>query len=154
MIPRRLTNRPVLRGKQSKADSQRHKVYSMERCYVGWAVGTKTSMEVICSVRNHACREWGVPIPAIEQETRQGTYGSCTETAIHLNIDHDGQNLATFLHELAHWIQWHKCPDTEDHGGTFVGIYRYLLDRYNMLPAYAFDAMCKEWDVKVCKVNP
>ncbi len=154
MIPRRLIQKPKLRGKPSKSDHQRHRLYSMERTFIGWVVGTETNAQTLVAVRDHACREWGIPRPKITEETRKRVYGSCTDEEISLNVSYDGHNMSVFLHELAHWIQFHKYPDTEDHGPCFVGIYRYLLDRYKMMPAYAFDACCEHWGVKVSKVVP
>ena len=155
-VPRRLTMIPTLTGKPTKEDYQRQRVYGMEKCILGWSVGTTTDLDVICAVRDHACREWRCDPPPLAKETRNRVYGSATDEEIRLNPDFDGQNMSVFLHELAHWISDKRCPDTEGchHGPKFVGVYRYLLDRYNMLPRYAFDAMARRWEVNCQYVTP
>lgn len=149
MIPQRLTRRARLTGRKIKSDPQRHKVYSMERTIVGWAVGTQTCSTVLSDVISHACREWNVDVPLLEIERRRNVYGSCSDDSINLNPKYDGMNLAVLIHELAHWISDRVFDSPgHDHGPRFVGVYRYLLDRYNMLPNYSFDAMCRHWDVE------
>ncbi len=154
MIDRRLTNRPRMKGKSPKDDTQRHRVYSMERTLVGEIIGSKTDMEVLENVVRHACREWRCDLPCWGKEPRARVYGSTTDTEIRLNPDFDGQTMGVMLHELAHWITDRVFPEATDHGPDFCGVYRYLLDRYNVLPVYCFDVLAAHWDVEHNVVDP
>lgn len=159
MIDRRLTRKPRLSGKPIKADPQRHRVYSMERTIVGQAVGTHTDSKVLNDIVRHACREWGVERPNCgwSAETRPSVYGSCDDDSIRLNPLYDGDNTAVLLHELAHWLTFkvfEASDDLQDHGPEFMGVYRYLLDRYNMIPSVAFDALMQRWDIEYLVLKP
>jgi len=149
VIDRRLTQQQRIKGKEIKADPQRHLIYSMERTFVGSVVGSGTRLQVLEDVVAHACREWRVPAPTIGVEKRKRVYGACTESEIRLNPDYDGMTMGVVLHELAHWITDRKYGhlDLEDHGEYFAGVYRYLLDRYNFFPSIAFDALAKQFGV-------
>jgi hypothetical protein len=121
----------------------------MERTICGMAVDTQTKLSTLLSILHHACREWKVPVPALRREKTPYVYGSTDDTSICLNPEYGGLNTATLLHELAHWIhekRGYACA--EHHGPAWAGIYAKLLDRYNVLPIEAFEAMAKRWQVE------
>jgi hypothetical protein len=69
--------------------------------------------------------------------------------SIRLNRGFHGANLCTLAHELAHYI----CDDTYDnheaHGKQFVAIYMHLLDKYRILPSFAFRTLAKKHRVAI-----
>lgn len=154
MIDRRLTRRPTLSHRwECKKDPQRHRFYSMERTIVAGSVKTITSPGCMDDIVRHACREWKVPVAELGVETRSRVYGSSNVDGIYLNPNYDGHNTLTLLHELAHWIQQHIWPGSEDHGPEFASIFLELLDRYNYMPRYATKAMYDHWGIRTMALD-
>lgn len=138
---------------KSKSDPQRHLVYRMERNdLVGMSINTAAPLEHLQAVAAHACRKYGVPQVKVSifNDPEDRAYGySYADGRIRLNKGHHGANMATLLHELAHHLDWHiEGFDEEDHGPTFMRYYIDLMDRYKMLPAYAFEAICDNHGIK------
>ncbi len=154
MISRYLTQRPRPRKRKvCEADPQRHKVYDMERTMVGACVDTTMELPTLRQIVRHACREWGLIAPKLLLKSEDNTmvFGMYYHelNTICLNHCFHGANIGVLLHELAHHIIWRRHGhDAEDHGKEFVAVYRYLLNRYNVIPDYAFDTILDRWGVE------
>lgn len=135
-------------------DPQRHLVYEMERNdLVGMAVNTSSSRMHLQDVTNHACDSFCVPRVKIKvyNNPKERIYGHAYEDSISLNKGYHGANMATLIHELAHYLEWHvheSEPPQPDHGPRFMGYYVFLADRYKLIPAVAFKALCDHHGVK------
>lgn len=146
----------LTRGKsypKVKSDPQQHRIYGMERNdLVGLSISTLSPIEHLRAVASHACRKYQVPQVnvSIYNNPKEKIYGqSFPDSRIVLNKGHNGANMMTLLHELAHHLDWHIDGfDEEDHGPTFMRYYIDLMDRYKMLPAYAFEAICDKHGIK------
>jgi len=137
-----------------KSDPQRHLVYAMERKIIGWTVHTTMPVNDLLDVAIHACKKYDADVPEIKiiNKPKLRVFGY-SDHKITLNAGYNGQNLSTFLHELAHWLQdevWHQtndwdliCPQ-EDHGPEFMAIYIHLLDQYKMMPRNQMIDLCDE----------
>jgi len=142
-----------------KSDPQRHLVYGMERNYlVGMCINTSCKLDHLQAVASHACRKYQVPQVKVSfyNDPKDECYGSSyADGRIVLNKGHHGANMGTLLHELAHHIDWNiEGFDEEDHGPTFMRYYVDLMDRYKMLPAYAFEAICDHHGIKYLPAPP
>lgn len=128
-----------------KSDSQRHKVYEMERGIIGQALWTETDIVTLENITRHACRKWHVPVPDINIVSTGDHVFGYADHAIYLNKNFHGANISTLLHELAHWIHGEQKdyePDQESHGPEWVSIYISLMDTYRVMPRIAMEAMC------------
>lgn len=154
-----MTLNPFLtRGKKVKEpvakDPQRHLVYGMERNdLIGLACNTVSPMSHLEAVAKNACNLFGVPPLKVQtySDHDEKVFGHCYVNRITLNRAYHGANVHTLLHELAHYIDWrihYGEPQQPDHGPRFMGYYIYLMDKYKMIPAYAFKAICDKWGIK------
>lgn len=132
------------------SDPQKQRVYNMEREWIGHAVHTTMHPDKLREIVRHACRKARVPVPKLHIENKPKTrvFGHCNDTTITLNAGFHGQNLSVLLHELAHWINDQKNPDSTAHGPNFCTIYRTLLADYRMLPTIAFDELAISYGVE------
>jgi hypothetical protein len=128
------------------------------RTIVGNCIDTSTKITTLRKIARHACREWGVRpcdvriYKAEQASKRTREFGAYYHSprVIMLNAQFHGDNIGVMLHELAHHIVWcREGHDVTDHGETFCAVYRQLLDRYNVLPWYAFDVIADHWGVMV-----
>ena len=154
-IPAALVRRPVIKKSwRSRSDPQCHRVYRMERDFIGWSVTTTHSRAYLTSVARHVCASWGVaecPI-RISAKPKDRVYGRCYEDYIWLNASGDkpGNNLGTLIHELAHWVTDRKYGDElPHHGKEFAYVYGRLLDKYKLLPFACFKLLCRKYKVGV-----
>jgi len=155
MINRFWTQRSKKLRTEEPDDPQAHLIYTVERRLIGNSVYAIVPKENLVELAKYASKLLRLPTPGINILTeRQGitcrTMAWQTGSAIYLNPYFHGQNASTLLHELAHYFVEELYYDIsyEDHGPEFVGVYRYLLDRFNVLPCVAFDVLLKEGGVK------
>jgi len=154
MINRMLIQRPALK-KPTKSDSQRHKVYNLERRLMGQCVNAVVPVADLQTVANHACRKWALPKVSvrklsIKSESDERIMGKWyDDNVIELNPDFHGMNLMTLLHELAHHICDKYESGCEDHGPEFAYHYGQLLDKYNCLPFFAWEVLCDDWGIEI-----
>lgn len=123
----------------------------MEKEIVGWSVDTRVAPEKLREVCRHVCRKYKVRCPklVVKHAGEHKPFGWCNYHSIVLNKDWHGDNYATLLHELAHWIDGERNDDKhEAHGPYFVAIYRELLHKYKMLPKDCFDLLAKRHGIK------
>lgn len=156
-LPAELTREPKeKKAHQRKTDPQASRLYLLERYLFGAVVYTRTDHDLLRSVAAHACREAKVSPVEVRFIHGKGIYGECDhEIRLNLNNKTRGDNMSTLLHELGHWIDGEYFgQDHESHGPEFVTVYRWLLDKYRMLPAYCFDAMCRRHSVKRLAKTP
>lgn len=135
-----------------KRDPQRHKLYAMERTFVGQAVDHVMHRDKLTEVLKHACKRWGCKAPTltIARQPKYRAFGWIHEgEGIVLNAGFAGQNLSTMLHELAHWITDELYDGARDHGPTFCSIYADLMDQYKLLPRYCFLEIAERFGVEV-----
>ncbi len=133
-----------------KKDPQRHRVYAMERAYIGTCIDITMSIQKLRAICDHACKSWGVePCKVTAQKMKGKVFGHWFEGEIILNQSWNGMNLTTLLHELAHHIHDELGieADEYDHGHQWVCIYALLLDQYKIMPLAAFKALCKKYNV-------
>ena len=164
MISRYLTQKPRLnKNKKITSDPQRHLVYHMERHFMGTSAYAHVELKTLHEVTKFICKQWRVTPPVLEVYCNErehifgrSTYEVDTHTGmtsaekIRLNRCFHGDNLPVLAHELAHHILVRLGELTlEDHGPEFVGIYGWILDRLNILPLFAFEAMCDYYGVYV-----
>ena len=119
---------------------------------------SRSNLQVIA---DHACRYYKIsPIRIIvyrdpedcvmgEYTRLEHEHGEITNLSIRVNRDFYGDNVATMLHELAHYIVEHTYTDSQSHGVQFVGIYMHLLDKYRIMPNCAFRALAKKCKVQI-----
>ena len=139
--------------KKIKSDPQRHRVYRMERDFMGPCVEGSNKRKTLESVLTHACRKYAVDRPSLKIVRRcDRTFGWCEDHAIYLNRDFHGNNLMTLLHELAHWIV-DQVLETDEidsvHGGQFSAVYMHLLNAYRVMPEAGFRSLAEEWRVDI-----
>ena len=133
-----------------EGDSQAHRVFRLESDISGLSIGHKMILKDLQEVAKNVGFTWRVPVPKIELvDKRERIYGWQDDVGIKLNTPHDGQNLFTLLHELAHWIVVRRDYAIEDHGPEWVWIYIELLDQYKMLPRECSLLLCQKYNIEV-----
>jgi hypothetical protein len=151
VIPRSFTH-PPKKYKPVQYDRQQHKVYHMEKYWIGGSVKAHMEVKTMREVVRHACRKYNCAPPKLRIiKSSAELYGFCTGEAIILNRTWSGDNISTLLHELAHWIldKTNACEEVEDHGPEFMRIYCELLDRYKVMPRDCMDLLCKQHGIEV-----
>lgn len=164
MISPFLTHEIPPPSKHSAKDPQRSRFYKMEREFVGMSVNHAVPTEKLKEMARHACEYYGIkPIRVIvynkPSERRFGEQIHFYDPndnltphwghAIRLNRGFHGANVATLLHELAHYIVEDTYEDHHDHGKKFVGVYMHLMDKYRMIPSDAFRVVAKRYRIKI-----
>jgi len=132
---------------------------------MGTAVYHNVGQHNLQLIADHACRYYRIaPIKIVvyndPEERSMGehiwwdTGDGCTvdttkQQKIRLNRGFHGANVATLLHELAHYIMRGTYEGHESHGKKFVGVYMHLLDKYRIMPGCAFRALAKKCKVQI-----
>ena len=137
--------------KRDPNDPQKNLVYSAERELIGMSIHTHCDKEHLRAIVRHACNKYKVHKPVfkiISSEKR--IFGSCDEDGITLNSKFHGDNVATLVHELAHWITDHFYTRiVEDHGPEFVGVWSELLSTYKLIPDDAIAVMLDRYGLEI-----
>lgn len=157
MIDKYFIHPPPKLKPDQKFDPQRRRMYRMEREFDGTTIGTKTDRQTLLDLITHACNKYKVDKPrlVIGHNRKVQELGYQLGDKIWLNGAFYGQNTMTLLHELAHWIAQELFPDSDNHGPEFASIYMHLLDRYRILPAFAYRHLAKRWGIKIARLkNP
>ncbi len=136
----------------------------MEREFVGVSINHSAPRKMLQEISDHACRYYRVkPIRIIvfnEPDRRifgeslfyyydDESTGERFDYSIRLNKGFHGANVATLLHELAHYIVDDTYMNLEDHGKKFVGVYMHLLDKYRIIPSSCFRLLAKRHGIKI-----
>lgn len=150
-----LTRKPK-KYKKLVTDPQAHKVYQMERTFIGHSIHTRANLNHMKAVARHATKLYRVPklrlrTVAHPEGTKLALFGEYFHSVpeIVLYRDHHGDNMGTLIHELAHHIAMDYYGHVDDHGPEFVGVYGELLDRYRLLPIVAFEALRKQYGLEI-----
>ncbi len=132
-------------------DPQRHILFSLERELLGACIHTHCKREHLEAVIQHACKKFKVEKPKLTIVRKsERVFGRCYDDHLELNAEFHGDNLATMIHELAHWIADRIFEEKiQDHGFEFVCVYAKLLDAYKLIPLDAFKVMAKRWNLKM-----
>lgn len=154
MISRFFTH-PVPKPKpETKIDPQKQKLYKMERTFIGCLIDSTVPLDKLQEIADYECKNFKVGPVRIEQRhvdfgPYKHAFGWAREGEICLNKAYHGQNLGCLLHELAHHLTFEMYPDiVADHSPEFVSVYRYLLDKYKIMPEDCFDLLCEKWGVR------
>lgn len=143
---------PIKKRYKIKSDPQRHKVYALERMMIGQSVNTRCTRDHLRSILAHACRKEKVPVPPLKfvHKPDEKIFGwtIAPPLEIILNSGFHGCNTFTLLHELSHYIADMRYEGHHDHGPEFVKVYMRLLDRYRIIPAYAFKVMLEKHGIE------
>ncbi len=138
-----------------KFDSQRHKLYAMEREFFGHSINTHVKRKDLKEMSEWMCYRWRVPAPKITffYSKKTKVFGYADEyVGILLNSSYHGANYGTLIHELAHWIKDIRYgTDDEDHGPLFASIYRSLMADAKLMPQDCFDLIAKRYGVEVAE---
>tara|TARA_R100001143_G_scaffold28420_2_gene28092 strand:+ start:11388 stop:11909 length:522 start_codon:yes stop_codon:yes gene_type:complete len=162
VISRFLTHPIARTNKSCPGDPQRTRLYKLEREFIGTSVYHQASQKHLCLLARHVCSYYCVPEirVVVYNDPDQKCFGESVSYSdddfvttygheIRLNRGYHGANLTTLLHELAHYISDQYFEHHRDHGAQFCAIYMHLLDKYRVLPAFAFRALAKKWGVKI-----
>ena len=140
--------------KNIKSDPQRYNVYYVESITGGVDHRHYADNIYLKKIAAYACRLYRLKPPTVCVFLDKGNKrcGWCEGDKIYLNKGHDGANIRTLLHELAHYIVIETYADCEDdpiydHGPEFAAVYGFLLDRFNVMPRECWDLLCKEYNV-------
>jgi hypothetical protein len=121
-------------------DTQQHRVYRLERTIKGWYKDSVVDEANLIGLTADACKWFRVKTtPEIYiVHKKNNNIGWCVEDGIYLNTYRDGQNYATLLHELSHWLcdELYGLDTKEGHGPEWAEIYIELLDRYRFMPRW------------------
>jgi hypothetical protein len=142
-------------------DPQRELVYEWESDFKGFNIPT-LPITACRALVIKACRKYETPGPIVRSHRRGGlsfyqsdkTPSQYTDIlAVHevikgtatISFRADGRNHAVVLHEASHAIlnYWLPLGGYEDHGREFLGVYFWLLEFYDILPAAAIEASAK-----------
>lgn len=142
-----------------KGDPQQSRVYALERGFIGHMANVFLTQKQLQEIADYVCRRAKVPKIKIEVNTSArpsacGTYYPATVFAparLVLFKYRHGCNAMVLAHEVAHHIHDSMADGNVDaaHGPEFLGIYRRVLHRLNLVPEYAFDAGAKKWKLRV-----
>lgn len=162
MISKFLTHPIARTNKPCPGDPQRTRLYKLEREFIGTSVYHQVAQKHLRLLARHACAYYHVPLIKIvvyndKEHKRFGESVSYSDDdfatsyghEIRLNRGYHGANFTTLLHELAHYISDQYYEHHRDHGPQFCGIYMHLLDKYRILPAFAFRTLAKKWGVRI-----
>jgi hypothetical protein len=140
--------------REVKSDPQRHRLYRMERDFIGAFIDANTKRKTLEHIVTHACNKYKIRRPKLRVVKRPDrVFGWCTDEELYLNRDFHGNNIGTLLHELAHWVVDEVFDTAEEvngcHGPQFAAIYMHLLVGYKVLPEVAFRYLADEWQVAI-----
>lgn len=139
---------PKSKSKDSRArgeDPQCEALYQWESEYREWNINTLTLAECRLAIRT-ACARYGLPPPKVIQHRKRALSWQMGDTICLQNgrrLAHGGMNLATALHEAAHYICDRQFSRTQAHGRTFLGILMWLLETAKVAPAKALHASAR-----------
>ena len=163
-LSRFLTQRPKLLRKTVAGveDELAPALYTLERTTIGVSIDSLTSYNTLDAAVVYICRKARVPRPFLKlvnptEGAEKRWFGWQTGDTIYLNTGWHGQNMFVLLHELAHFVTFEIYEDDnsiQDHGPEFIGVYRWMLDRLNVLPIVAFDALLDEYMLDFITYHP
>lgn len=146
----------VVRRKTLKvdpADPQRDAVYTWEIAHESWNVCT-LDLDQCNHVLEKALKFYGCDPVHLEQGSPARYSWNMPEWRwVKMQgpsrRGRGGMNVATVLHEATHQIIWDLYPDNvQDHGPTFLGVYRDLLLAAKVLTAREFDVSARHYKLK------
>lgn len=131
------------KAKADDGDPQRDSVYKWESSHEAWNVCTLSLQQckdiAATALKSHNC----LPIKLIQGPSCR--YSWCVPGMRTISMQgptkkgRGGMNLATLLHEVAHQIGFDKYgARIQDHGPTFLAIYRKLILQFGVLTAKEF----------------
>jgi hypothetical protein len=142
-------------------DPQRELVYEWEADFKSFNIPT-LSLAACRALVTKACRKYDTPGPVVRSHRRGGlsfyqadkaptqytdilAVHEVIEGTATISFRADGRNHAVVLHEAAHAIlnYWVPLGGYEDHGREFLGVYLWLLEFHDILPASAIEASAK-----------
>lgn len=124
-----------------KSDPQREQVYRWERKFYGTIFQHEIKPRALHKLVRDMAACYGIKKPTI-LKSRLGTKGMLMAQAdgadsIELNesvLAYTGHLIA---HEMAHVVCHAHGVEGPQHGPTFMGVYLWLLDKFNIVPACA-----------------
>ena len=129
-------------------DPHKDDVYRWEDSWPGWDKNHVT-LKDCRTVIDLACRAYDVSCPVVKVHHKR-SISFCVPTKGYISLQgwafkaQGGLNVATALHEAAHYIAWHLHKERiQDHGPTFFGIYLDLLIRAKVAPRVALEATAR-----------
>ena len=142
---------------QCDEDPQRHLVYDWEDEWRDWQLNTLTLEECRVAVRT-ACKLYGLKPPAVKQHKYRGM-SWCDGRVISMQAvgfrSRGGKNIATTLHETAHFIVMRLYPRyRHDHGPTYLGVFLWLLQAAKVAPRIALHASARYFGLRWREVPP
>lgn len=140
--------------KVDPADPQLHRVYDWESAHESWNICT-LSVEQCDYVAQKALRLYGCdPVLLTRGSPKVYSWNHPVMREIEMQgptrSGRGGMNVATVLHEVAHQIvgDTHPSESIQDHGPTFLGVYRDLLLTAKVLTAREFDVSARRFRLK------
>lgn len=134
-----------------KGDEQAQWIYLAERQFMGGMIYHSAGLRELRCITRFICRQYGCKPPTVmTYEMADHRYGFQLGDEIFLNLHPKclGMNTSTLVHELAHYV----CDQFYDeevvhHGPEFAAIYGWILDRLNILPRWAWDRLCEDYNI-------
>lgn len=139
-------------------DPQQKRVYAWEREWFDWNVNS-LSLSQCRQVIHQACELFRVEPPTVR--SHKGRYWSWQqEDLIDLQNSGDSRpgygqmNKAVALHEAAHYIHWRRGGRGQPHGPTWLGIYMFLLENFNVAPPLALWMTANDHKLRWAECKP
>ena len=156
-ISRFVTQRVRQPRQHVKSDPQRYRLYFMERTLLGNIMEHQCKSKYIQAIVDRACDNFCVPPAAVSivHRPKIRIWGWQLFDRLTFNRGFGGCNIHIVLHEVAHYITdelTEGADGVQNHGPEFVGVYRALMDQFNVIPNCAFDALCSRWNLKWVEV--
>lgn len=140
------------------SDQQRDAVYAWEASHETWNV-CALSLEQCNDLANGALKAAGcLPVKVIQGPSNRYSWNVPAMRTISMQgrsrRGRGGMNAATVLHEVAHQIGWDRNKARiQDHGPTFVALYRELLLKYGVMSEKEFALTARNFKLR-CRRAP
>jgi len=139
--------------KPDASDPQRDSVYRWEESHETWNVCT-LSLEQCDALANAALKAAHcLPVSVIQGPSNRYSWNVPGRRLISMQgpskRGRGGMNQATLLHEVAHQICFDRHRDRiQDHGRTFLALYRELLLKYEVMTAKEFSLTANNFGLR------
>ena len=127
-------------GKSPKCDPQREEVYRWERNFSNLFYEHKMRPRAMHRMARAMAESYGVRKPRmLSLRLGRGSHTGAADGADSIEVNTDKAEFTSILvaHEMAHVITHAYGIIEPDHGPTWFGVYIWLMDKFNIVPADA-----------------
>lgn len=143
-------------GKSPKSDPQREEVYRWERNFSNLFYEHKMRRRALHALSRAMAKAYGIPKPRMLRLKlgKTGYTGAAWEDhTVEVNTDRAEFTSMLVAHEMAHVICYAYAVMEPDHGPTWLGVYLWLLDKFNIIPADASVPSARKAGLKFRKLD-